>query len=268
MLNRLLAALLLCVLFPCALRAQTIQLGETTILTGADGSNAGLLLGQGPYHLSQAATVNKLSFYVATASGQLRLGIYTSGTNNNCKGGSLKAQTAAFTAFDNSGQGSWNTVNVVTPVQLPVGGYCLAYEPSSNNLAFRRGITAGQSLVYYQKSFGTLPTTFSSSPNTDPNHWSFYATLTTAPPPPPTLTLSFNPPNPSLPPTSPANTFVAQIVPAWSNGNPFTGTVAFGSPNFSDGGCFEIDGSLNLITACNLSGDGGTVQNVTVNATQ
>ncbi len=84
----------------------------------------------------------------------------------------------------------------------------------------------------------------------------------------PTLSLSFNPPSPSIPATSALGTVVAQIVPAWSDGSHFTGTVAFALPYVSDGGCFSIDGNLNLITACDLSGDGGTVQNVTLSATQ
>ncbi len=241
--------------------SQTVYLGEMTLLGAADSGNSGLLLAQGPYQLSQAATINSLTFYTTTVSGQLRLGIYDSGSSHNCKGGSLKAQTNAFTP----GANQWNTANVVTPVQLPIGSYCLAYEVSSNSTGFRKGTSTGQSLVYYSKSFGSFPATFSSSPSTDPNHWSFYATLQGAAP---TLSLSFNPPSPSILATSALGTVVAQIVPAWSDGSQFTGTVAFASPYFSDGGCFSIDGSLNLITACDLSGDGDTVQNTTVSATQ
>jgi hypothetical protein len=244
-------------------RAQTITIGETATLGIADNGNAGLLLAQGPYQLSQAATINSLSFYTTTVSGHLRLGVYTSGTNHNCKGGSLKAQTNAVTPSSNS----WNTANVITPVQLPAGSYCLAYEVSSNSTGFRKGQSTGQSIVYYSKSFGAFPATFSSNPATDPYHWSFYATLTvtrTAP----TLSVSLNPSNLRIPSTSSVGTIVGQIVPAWSDGSRFIGTVSFASPYFSDGGCFSIDGSLNLITACDLSGDGGTVQNVTIAATQ
>ncbi len=265
MLNRLLAALLLCVLFPYAAGAQTLYLGEMSLLGAADSGNAGLLLAQGPYQLSQAATINSLTFYTTTVSGQLRLGIYTSGASHNCKGGSLEAQTNAFTP----GANQWNTANVITPVQLPVGSYCLAYEVSSNSTGFRKGISTGQSIDYYTKSFGSLPATFSSSPSTDPNHWSFYATLTGATP---TLSISFNPPNPSVPASTPAGTVIAQIVPAWSDGSQFMGTLSCTSaPYYCDGGTFTIDGSSNLIvssTGPGLSGDGGTVQNITATATQ
>ncbi len=244
----------------------TITLGETNLLGALDSGNAGLLLAQGPYQLSQAATINSLSFYVLTASHQLRLGIYDSGPNHDCKGGHLQAQTNAFTPGGNR----WNTANVVAPVQLPVGSYCLAYEPSSNSLSFRKGISSGQSIVWYNKSFGSLPTTFSSNPSTDPNHWSFHATLTPAQQTP-TLSITFNPPNPSIPPTAAAGTVVSQIQPTWSDGSQFTGTVAFSSPDFSDGGTFAIDGNLNVIissTGPGVSGDNGTVQNISITATQ
>ena len=244
--------------------SQTILLGETNLLGIADNGNSGLLLAQGPYTLSQAATINTLSFYTTTVSGQLRLGIYDAGTNHNCKGGSLKAQTNAVTPASNT----WNTVNVITPVLLPIGSYCLAYEVSSNTTGFRKGMSTGQSLVYYSKSFGTFPNNFSNNPSTDVNHWSFYATLQGSAP---TLSISFNPPSPSIPSDSVGGTIIAAIVPTWSNGNPFTGTVGFGLPNGSDGGTFGIDGSLNLIvspTGPGVGGDGGTIQNVTITASQ
>lgn len=246
---------------PIVSRAQTINLGELALLGAADNGNAGLLLSQGPYQLNQAATMQSLSFYTTSVSGQLRLGIYDSGPNHDCKGGTLKAQTAAFSP----GSNRWNTANVQSQAQLGIGSYCLAYEVSSNSTGFRKGLSTGQSITYYSKSFGTLPATFSSSPSTDANHWSFYATLQgTAP----SLSVSFTPPNPSIPANDPAGSVVAQIVPTWSDGSQFTGAVAFGSPYFSDGGCFSIDGNLNLIVSCDLSADSGTMQNVTIIATQ
>ena len=243
----------------------TITLGETNQLRYDDSGNAGLLLAQGPYNLPQAATINTLSFYVTTSAGQLRLGIYTAGPNNNCAGGSLKAQTAAFATKANR----WNTAPVTAPVQLPVGNYCLAYEPSSNSLHFVKDISSGVGLVWYNRSFGTFPATFSNSPNTDPNHWSLYATLTPAAPPPPTLSISFNPTNPTInTATAKVGDVVAKVVVTWSNGSPFTGTLSFGSPYFADGGAFSFDGSKDVILAQSLVGEEGTIQNITVFATQ
>jgi hypothetical protein len=244
----------------------TITLGETARLGYLDNGNANLLLAQGPYGLTQAATIQSLSFYVVTAAGQIRLGVYDAGPNRDCKGGSLKAQTNGFSPKTNS----WNTANVISQVQLPVGYYCLAYLPSSNNLSFTKGLTNGISEVNFSQSFVPLPAKFSSSPAADPYHWSFYATLAPVNAPP-TLNIAFNPPNPTIPANSSPGAVVAAINVTWSNGQPFTGTVAFGPPNGSDVGIFAIDGNFNVIVASNgpgVAGDGNTVQNVTVVATQ
>jgi hypothetical protein len=252
-------------IFGPAAYAQTFTLGETTLLGYSDNGNANLLLAQGPYHLNQPATVQSLSFYVTTAAGQLRLGMYTAGPNNDCKGGSLRAQTNAFAPRQNS----WNSANVTNQMTLPVGNYCLAYNPSSNNLSFRKGLSTGNANVYYPYAFGPLPQTFSSSPGGDPFHWSFYATLMPSAPPP-TLSVSFSPPNPSVPSNAAAGTVVAQVIATWSNGNPFTGILDFTTPYGSDGNTFAMSGSNLIVNSSGpgLSAAGNTVQNVTVIANQ
>jgi hypothetical protein len=150
---------------------------------------------------------------------------------------------------------------------LPAGSYCLVALPSSNTLGFVKGMTTGINDYCANFTFGSMPATFPANPFCiDGFHWSLYATLTPA-----TLSISFNPPAPSAPADTPVGTVIAAISAQWSNGSPFTGTLSFGSPNFSDGGTFAIDGSSNLIvssTGPGVSGDGGTVQNVTLVATQ
>ncbi len=262
-----LALLALALLFGGSARAADIQLGETTRLGSADSGNANLLMGNAPYALTTPATIKSLSFYVTRASGHLRLGIYDSGPNNDCAGGALRAQTNSFTP----GSNKWNTANVITQVQLPAANYCLVALPSSNSLGFVKGMTTGVNDHCANFTFGSMPATFPANPFCqDGFHWSLYATLTPAVAAP-TLSLSFNPPNPSVPASSPAGTVIAQIVPAWSDGSQFTGTLSFGSPNFGDGGTFAIDGNDNLVvsaTGPGLSGDGGTVQNITATAAQ
>jgi hypothetical protein len=267
MLTRLsLALLALALLFGGSAQAANILLGETVRLGAADGGNANLLMSSGPYGLTTPATIKSLSFYVTTASGHLRLGIYDRGPNNNCAGGALKAQTNSFTP----GSNKWNTANVVTQAQLPAGNYCLVALPSSNSLGFVKGMTTGIHDYCASFTFGPMPATFPANPGCmDGFHWSLYATL--APVAMPTLSLSFNPPNPIVPANAPAGSVVATVLASWSNGNPFTGTLAFGTPYFSDGGIFAIDGNSNLIissTGPGLSGDGGTIQNITTIATQ
>jgi hypothetical protein len=86
----------------------------------------------------------------------------------------------------------------------------------------------------------------------------------------PTLLLSFNPTTPSVPANAPGGTVVATIVPSWSDGSLFTGTLSFGPPNSNDSGTFAISGFTLIVNPAGpgLSADGGTTQNVTVVATQ
>jgi hypothetical protein len=162
-------------------RAQTTStLGETGQLGNADNGNANFLLADGPYHLSQPGVVNSLSFWVDNAAGQLKLGIFDAGPNNDCKGGKLKAQTNPF----NTKASSWNTAKPASPATLAPGNYCLAYLPSDNNLSFRKGTSTGINNVYYPLQFGSMPATFAANPSGgDGFHWSLYAALT------PTITL-------------------------------------------------------------------------------
>ena len=124
--------------------------------------------------LTQTATIQSLSFYVTTAAGNLRLGIYASSAGGGP--GALKASTASFAPV-----AGWNTQVVSTPVALPAGTYWLSYLPSSNTLGFRIRDDASSSGRYYSLPFGALPASFSTTPSNTPSHWSFYATLTTAP---------------------------------------------------------------------------------------
>jgi hypothetical protein len=151
----------------------SISIGETSVLSAGDGDNGNLLLAQ-ITNLSQTATIQSLSFYVTNASGNLRLGIYDA-TGPGGGPGALKGQTNSFATVT-----GWNTANVVTPVSLVPGNYWLAYLPSSNNLGFVKTNASG-SCAYYSHEFGSLPSKFSTSPNScTPTIWSLYATLTTS----------------------------------------------------------------------------------------
>src|SRR3989344_9553336 len=116
--------------FALTAHAQTVTIGETTILTNPDNGNGNLLVAQSTT-LSQTATIQSLSFYVTTAGGNLRLGIYDA-TGPGGGPGTKMAETNSFTPIT-----GWNTANVVTPVSLTVGTYWLAYLPSSSSLGFK-----------------------------------------------------------------------------------------------------------------------------------
>jgi hypothetical protein len=150
-----------------------ITMGETAALMTDDSGKADQLLAQRAM-LGDASTLRSLSFYVATADGQLRLGVYDS-TGPGGGPGEKKAETPEFTPID-----GWNTVNVETPVPLTKGTYWLAYAPSSNNLHFvRAGDGTGTFASFALTYDGTpMPQTFSTMPSMTMDHWSFYASLT------------------------------------------------------------------------------------------
>ncbi len=131
----------------------SFTIGETNILGIDDFGNGNILIAQ-QVNLSQTATIQSLSFYITSAVGRLRLGIY-----DHVAGvpGTLKAQTAEFSPTI-----GWNTQNVLTPTQLTAGTYWLAYLPESNDLHFRVAFSGPAS--YYNYPFGAMPDTFSSSP--------------------------------------------------------------------------------------------------------
>lgn len=145
------------------------KLGESTILTGPDSGNANALLAQSAV-LPSTATLQSLSFYVATVSGQVRLGIYDA-TGLNGGPGAIKGQTAAFTPVV-----GWNT-KTVTNVTLPAGTYWLAHTLQNNSLVYRQGASFGVSYVRAEKTFGSMPASFPAVTETGPAHWSLYATV-------------------------------------------------------------------------------------------
>ena len=146
----------------------SINIGETTVLSGTDSGNGNLLVVQ-DVALSQVATIQSMSFYVRHAAGNLRLGIYDNTGPGNGPG-VLKAQTGSFATV-----AGWNTANVVSPVSLSVGNYWLAYLPSSSSLTFAAKATG--TFKYAAFSFGSMPGTFPTVAGSGSTHWSIYATL-------------------------------------------------------------------------------------------
>jgi hypothetical protein len=84
------------------------------------------------------------------------------------------------------------------------------------------------------------------------------------------LLLSINPPNPTISSQAALGDTVATIQASWSDGNPFTGPLSFGSPYYDDGTKFAISGNNLIINPAGpgISGNAGTTQNVTIVATQ
>ena len=152
-----------------------ITIGEKNILTGDDNGNGNLMVAM-QTTLPQSAAIKSLSFYVAQASGKLRLGIYDA-TGPSGGPGAKKAETNEITPVV-----GWNTATVVTSVSLASGNYWLAYLPSDNNLHFRMEPTGNAK--WYTYTYGVMPATFSTTPLGGAYHWSFYATLNAGGSPP------------------------------------------------------------------------------------
>ena len=163
--NGIIASLLL-LLAALSSWADTITIGQTSVLGSSDFGNANLLLGQSAT-LSQTATIQSMSFYVTAAVGDLVLGIYDS---INGGPGHLLASTGAFTPIL-----GWNTQAVTSPVALAPGTYWLAYFPSDNGLSFVYTNT-GQWYEDPMTFSGSMPGTFVST-HGDVGNWSLYATL-------------------------------------------------------------------------------------------
>ncbi len=172
----------------------TFTMGETNILSGDDSGNGNLIIAQ-QTNLPQSGAIQSLSFYVGTASGRLRLGVY-----NNASGrpGTLMAQTAEFTPTV-----GWNTQNVITPAHLTAGTYWLVFLAENNSLHMRVQQTG--TAWDYSYAFGALPNTIPGSPASGNYHFSLYATLTEGAAP------TSTPTNTPVPPTAthtPTNTSV------------------------------------------------------------
>lgn len=150
--------------------ATNILIGETNILDNDDSGNADLVVTQ-QATLAQQATLKSLTFHVVAVAGKLRLGIYDA-TGPDDGPGQLKAETDEINPVV-----GWNTANVKTPVMLSAGTYWLAYAPSDNGLTFKRAGDGTGNFAIMQSPYGPLPATFTDQPQTDTDHWSFYATL-------------------------------------------------------------------------------------------
>jgi hypothetical protein len=150
----------------------TVTIGETNVLSIDDTGNGNLLIAQ-PATLKQPAAIESLSFYVTSAAGNLRLGIFDASGANGGPGKKL-AETPEFAPTV-----GWNTTNVLSSVSLPAASYWIVYFTSSNDLHFRRA--GSGSFVYSSSTYGALPSAFPSSPRSGNDHWSFYATLDAVP---------------------------------------------------------------------------------------
>jgi hypothetical protein len=154
-------------------------MGAATVFPTTDSANGNLLLAQKAL-LSQAGSLQSLSFYVVNAAGKLRLGIYDS-TGPNSGPGNKLAEAAEITPIT-----GWNTATVTSSV-LPSGTYWLAYFPSDNALSFKVDRSGAGTQRMFSLPYGPMPATFSTTPSGSASQWSFYATMIPGNAPPPVI---------------------------------------------------------------------------------
>lgn len=148
------------------------NVGDTSTGTTTDTGNADYLAFT-RISLDQPGTIQSLSLYVATAAGNIRLGVYDASASGGWPG-NKKAETNAAAAT-----AGWNTLSVTTPVRLAAGTYWLGFASNNSSLVVKTS-TSTTSLLWYTFPYAALPASTSSlsfSSQASSLQYSFYATL-------------------------------------------------------------------------------------------
>jgi hypothetical protein len=249
--------------------AQTVSLftNETPADTVA-ADNRAVTLGV-KFWSTQAGTVTGIRFYRGAASS----GGYTVRLYN--AGGTMLGQ--ASVPSDTCTLPCWEEADFASPIPIAANTtYVAAYytpvgQYAETNYGLTNGVMNGPLVASSSSQVGGNGVFHYGSPIRFPkNTWestNYYVDvvfMSTAR----TLLLSINPPNPSIPSTAPAGTVVGTLSATWSDGSPFTGTLSFSQPYSNDSGTFALSGNNLVVSGPGLGGDGGTIQEVTVTATQ
>jgi hypothetical protein len=249
----LFAALVAIAFHANAASAQLINaLGNAVPLNPVDDTYA-VTLGV-KFWSSEPGTITGIRFYRAVASpGGYIAKLYSA--NGTLLG-------SATIARESGPLPGWQVAEFASPISIaanatyiasyysPVGGgawdvYGLAQGVTNGSLTFPASSAIGGNGVY---NYGNV---FPSSVYMASNYYvdiEFVPAAST-----PHLVLSFDPPAPRVPSNAAAGSVVATIVPSWSDGTPFTGTLAFAPPYSNAQGVFAISG-MDLII--NPSGPG------------
>jgi hypothetical protein len=221
---------------------------------------------------SQAGKVSGISFYRAATSSHGYVARLYSADGSSTLG-------SVTMASESGPVPGWQHAVFTPPISISANTTYVAayYAPSGKYAVTRYGLMKGVTV-------GPLNAPASSSvggngvyqynlafPNRNYASSNYFVDVVFVPAAPaPYLTLSLNPPNPSITSAAALGSYVATISASWSDGSPFTGTISFGLPYSSDSGAFAISGN-NLIINSNgpgVSADGNTLQHVTIVATQ
>jgi len=247
--------------------AQTISIfGDAVPNNPIDDGNA-VTLGV-KFWSSQSGMISAIRFYRAVRNPYGYVAkLYTAGGTLL---GSVKLAT------EDGPVPGWQVANFASPIPIqanttyvaayycPIGqgawdAYGLANGVTNGPLTARNSAVGGNGVYHYNNSV----------PNQNYQASNYYVDVLFTPTGR-SLVLNFNPTNPSISAAAPLGSVVATINPTWSDGSPFTGTLAFAQPYSNDNGIFAISGH-NLIvnpSGPGLSSDASTIETVTIVATQ
>ena len=271
----LLAILLIACLAPRTCLAQSLNniFGNTVPPNGAAADYRAVTLGV-KFWSSAGGTISGIRFYRGAASPAGYIAsLYTAE-------GILKGSVTL--AKESGPVPGWQTAIFPKPIPITANStYIASYYAPTGQYAYQHyglrtgaangplnvppsSTVGGNGIYTYAFAFPTL--SYEAS-----NYYVDVLFMPSAPiPAPPILSLSFEPPNPTIPSNTAKGATVATIIPSWSNGELFTGTLSFGSPNFDASGAFAISGNKLIINPLGpgLDASGGTIEHVTVDATQ
>lgn len=260
------------IIFPAT--AQTFTIFGTTVPRNpaVTDDSAAVTLGV-KFSSNQAGTVSGIRFYRGhrAASGGYVAKLFSAS-------GTRLAQATANN--DTCSIPCWEQVNFVSPISIAANTtYIAAYYTTNGSYADDTGtnggltnkVTNGPLTAPASASVGgngvyTYSTGFPNQTWMDSNYYVDVVFTPSAP----ALQMTFNPTMPSIPSSTPSGTTVATVVVTWTNGAPFTGTLAFAAPNGDDNHTFALSGSNIIINPSGpgVGADGGTTQNITVQAMQ
>ena len=248
--------------------AQSISIFGAAVPSNPTGAGTKKMLGV-KFWSSQAGTVSGIRFYRAVASSHGYVArLYSAG-------GTLLG--SATLTRDGWSVPCWEVANFASPISISANRtYVATYYSTMGNGAedpgeLKSGVTNGPLTAPASSAVGgngifNSKNAFPTSSHLASN---FYVDVSFVPTGA-TLTLSFNPPNPSIPANAPLGTVVTTINPTWSDGSPFTGTLSFAQPYSNDQGVFAISGNNLILNPAGpgVSSDANTTQQVTIAATQ
>jgi hypothetical protein len=245
--------------------------GNATPKTPVDPDTNAVTLGV-KFRSSQPGTISGIRFYRAARSSSGYVArLYTTG------GTMLASKTVS--AEPCATLPCWEQLNFASPISIAANTtYIAAYFVSGGHYAGdNNGLTnavtngplsalasnqsGGNGVYHYGSSIGFPNQTYQAS-----NYWVDISFTSSAP----TLLMSFNPSNPSVPSNASPGAAVAVVNVTWSDGALFTGTLSFVAPNGDDNHKFVLSGNDIIINpnGPGVRADGGTTQNITVNAVQ